>query len=229
MQRADLLDALDRSTSAFAGLLTAGDSALLRDSPVAACPDWCVLDVAHHLGNIHRWALAATRSDRPPPLGEDAPGLDDVGGWYAAAAADLLDRLRAADPEEPCWHFGAPPRRVGWWVRRQAHETAVHLWDAQDALGTATALDPLLAADGVDEVLDVMVPRQLRLERMAPVAAPIRLVATDAPVDRVLGAGEPSSTVTGTASDLLLALWGRVPLGRLAVDGDPVLPAGLLP
>lgn len=226
MQRTDLLASLEGSTSTFAQLLGCSDLA----RPVAACPEWRVLDLAHHLGNVHRWALAATRSDGPPPFVEDAPGPGEVGSWYAGAAADLLDRLRAADPDEPCWHFGAPPRRVGWWVRRQAHETAVHLWDAQQALGTAPALPPELAADAVDEALDVLVPRQLRLERTPPVSAPVRLVATDAPLDRVLGAGEPAATITGTASDLLLLLWGRVPLDRLAVDGDaPVLPAGLLP
>jgi hypothetical protein len=39
--------------------------------------------------------------------------------------------------------------------------------------------------------------------------------------------GEPSTTVSGSASDLLLALFGRVPLDRLRVDGDATVLAEL--
>lgn len=222
-----LLGALASSTVAFGQLLGCSD----LDRRVTSCPDWRVLDLAHHLGNIHRWALAATLTDSPPALPGDAPGPSAVQDWYADSAAALVDRLSSADPTQPCWHFGAPPRHVGWWVRRQAHEAAVHLWDAQAALGTGVPLDPALAADGVEEVLDVLVPRQVRMERIPPLTAAVRLTATDTPLDRVLGEGEPVATLTGTASDLLLALWRRVPLERLTVEGDPspVLSARLVP
>lgn len=222
-----LLASLEASTAAFGQLLGCSD----LDRAVATCPGWRVLDLAHHLGNVHRWALAATLTGSPPDLPEDAPGPSAVQEWYAGSAAALVDRLATADPSEACWHFGAPPRQVGWWVRRQAHETAVHLWDAQAALGTGVALDAALAADGVEEVLDVFVPRQVRMQRMPPLTAAVRLVATDAPLDRVLGDGAVVATLTGTASDLALLLWKRVPLERLGVEGDPtpVLSAGLVP
>jgi uncharacterized protein (TIGR03083 family) len=199
---------------------------------VPSCPGWRLRDLAHHLGNVHAWAERATRQPTPPEEPTEAPqGRDDLIAWYAGAAASLLERLRTADPDEPCWHFGAKPRTVGWWVRRQAHETAVHLWDAQAALGHAPPLEPGFAADGVAEVLDVFVPRQVRMERIAPLTASVRLVATDADLHRSLGDGEPVATLTGTASDLLLLLWGRVPADRLEVTGDPspVLSARLVP
>lgn len=224
----DHLAALTASTAAFGQLLACSD----LDRAVPSCPGWRVRDLAHHLGNVHAWAEAATRSDVPPaePAGGPA-GRDELVGWYDGRAAALLERLRTADPGEPCWHFGAKPRTVGWWVRRQAHETSVHLWDAQAALGHAPPLEPILAADGVAEVLDVFVPRQVRLGRIPPLAASVRLVATDADLHRSLGDGEPVATLTGTASDLLLVLWGRVPVDRLEVTGDPspVLSAGLVP
>lgn len=222
-----LLASLEASTAAFGQLLGCSD----LDRRVTTCPDWRVLDLAHHLGNVHRWAVAATLSDSPPVVPEDAPGPSAVQDWYAGSAAALVDRLTSADPTDACWHFGAPPRQVGWWVRRQAHEAAVHLWDAQAALGTGVPLDPALAADGVDEVLDVFVPRQVRMQRIPPLTAAVRLVATDAPLDRVLGDGGVAATVSGTASDLVLLLWKRVPLERVTVDGDPttVLSARLVP
>jgi uncharacterized protein (TIGR03083 family) len=228
LDRTALLASLAASTSAFGQLLACSD----LDRAVASCPGWRLRDLAHHLGNVHAWAEAATRADAPPDLPAATPtGRDELTAWYAGTAASLVERLGTADPDEPCWHFGAKPRTVGWWVRRQAHETAVHLWDAQAAVGTPVALDPALAADGVDEVLDVFVPRQVRTGRTPPLPAAVRLVATDADLDRVLGDGEPVATVTGPASDLLLVLWKRVPLDRLEVEGDPapVLSAGLVP
>ena len=57
----------------------------------------------------------------------------------------------------------AGPTTAAFWFRRQAHETAVHRWDAQRA-ATPSSVDPIdatLAADGVDEWLEVFVPRFL--------------------------------------------------------------------
>jgi hypothetical protein len=50
-----------------------------------------------------------------------------------------------------------PPRR--FWARRQAHETTIHSVDAIAArsqrwpTASDVAIDPLLAADGIDELL----------------------------------------------------------------------------
>lgn len=228
LPRQVLLDRLAADTTAFGQLLECSD----LERRITACPDWDLRALAHHLGNVHRWAAAATRSDSPPEEPTDEPaGRAELVEWYRAGAQALLVRLTEASPDEPCWHFGAKPRTVGWWLRRQTHETAVHLWDAQDAVGTGMALDATFAADGVDEVLDVFVPRQLRMGRIEDLAGALRLVATDALLDRVLGSGDHLATVTGPASDLLLLLWKRVPLDALDVTGDPrpVLSAGLVP
>ena len=54
---------------------------------------------------------------------------------------------------------------ASWWIRRMAHETAIH-WLAERAAGLGpdggppAGFLPELAADGVEEVLDVMFPRR---------------------------------------------------------------------
>jgi uncharacterized protein (TIGR03083 family) len=226
--RDELLERLETSTTELRQLLACSD----LDRPVPSCPGWTVTDLAHHLGNVHAWAEAASRSDEVPPIDDGGPtGRDELVAFYGARAGSLVQRLRTADPDEPCWHFGPKPRTVGWWLRRQCHETAVHLWDAQAAVGTPAAIDPAFAADGVDEVLDVFVARQVRLGRIPPLPSSVRLVATDVPLDRLLGEGDPVATVSGPAADLYLLLWKRRPLEGLDVDGDPrpVLESGLVP
>ena len=50
------------------------------------------------------------------------------------------------------------PSPLAFWARRQAHETAIHRYDAQSAAAAArrapaAAFDPAFAADGVDELI----------------------------------------------------------------------------
>ena len=77
--------------------------------------------------------------------------------------------------------FGPKPRTASFWQRRMPHETTLHAWDAARALGYADPLDRELAADGVDEVVTIFVPRQVRLGRLEPAAVSVELRATDAP------------------------------------------------
>jgi len=224
------LDHLAWSASGFADVVAAADLEL----PVAACPGWTLRDLAWHLGGVHRWATIALRENRSGEVTD--PGPDAAGplaDWLREGADALLAALRDADPKTQCWNFGPPPRTAGFWFRRQALETAVHHWDARAAIGEATPLDAALAADGVDEVVTMMFPRQVRLDRCPPLASSLALHAADAGSRWVLAAdGLPGpataadaladSTVTGTGSDLLLLLWKRIGVDHpdLTVSGD---------
>src|SRR5262249_11922066 len=119
----------------------------------------------------------------------------------------------------------------GFWARRTTHETAMHRWDAQHATGSEQAVDPELAADGVDEYLGLLAwfPR-----RRFPEAGTIHLHATDTPgewlirfarvgldVGREQAKGDVA--VRGPASDVLLALFGRKPADAVELFGDGAL------
>ncbi len=98
---------------------------------------------------------------------EPAPPTLGAAAWFLDGTAPLLATMAALDPEAPCWNFGPPPRTAGFWLRRQAHEHAIHLIDASQASGRAAPdLGADIMLDGVDEVLTMFTPRQLRLERM---------------------------------------------------------------
>lgn len=205
------VDILEAQASAFADLVAGGD----LGAPVAACPGWSLWDLACHLGGVHRWAHQAVLSgpsDRPT----GPPGGVDLLDWFQQGAAGLVETLRATPPDMECWTF-AEPRTARFWMRRQAHETALHRWDAQTGLGQSCAIDDALAEDGIDEVVSLLVPGQVRLGRIKAGPERIELVLTSG--GRYLLATEPSepnhgpsATVAGSAEDVLLLLWGRVGL-----------------
>lgn len=186
-------------------------------NPVPYCGDWTKRDLVTHLGNVHRWAAGIVRTGELSKQEFDVSPGGDLASWYAESAAELLDALEAADPADSCWVFGAAPKTKAFWFRRQVHETAVHLIDLFGARGRTAQLDPLIAADGVHEVLGTMLPRVARWKHEVPLAAPITLRTTDTgqawtivpgePPE--LGEGEAVATVAAPARDLLVLLWNR--------------------
>ena len=113
-----------------------------------------------------------------------------------------------------------------------AQETAIHRWDAQQAAGTLTRIDPELATDGINEVITVFIQNPPRGPIAYP-AASLHLHRTDGAGEWMLTAQDGVLTVThehakgeaaarGSAQDILLYLWGR---GRdgLECHGDDAL------
>jgi uncharacterized protein (TIGR03083 family) len=237
LDRETYLTSLARDAAAFADLLRTVD----LYAAVPDCERWDVVDLAGHLGGVHRWARDAVITGAPgdEPVGPRQRG--ELVPWFEEGAAQLLDTLRSTDPGAACWTFGPKPRTASFWVRRQAHETAMHLRDLRRALLIDVPLDPAFAADGVDEVVSVFFPRQVRLERTAPLAAGVRLVAADVPGASWVIAGDGTdpdaayaATLTGSAEDLLLVLWGRGGGEMPSTEGDsavvvPFLLATLTP
>ena len=193
------------------------------------CPGWTLVDLARHLGGVHRWARDAVVVGRSP----EQPGPPDpaqVEPWFREGAALLLTALRERHPDTPCWTF-AEPRTVAFWLRRQAHETALHRCDAAQALGRTALPDDDVAEDGVDEVCTVFVPRQVRLGRLAPSRTVLALESgASRQLLRTGDADRVTATVRGPAPALLLLLWGRTTLDdpALAVEGDAAAARALL-
>ncbi len=190
-------------------------------APVPTCPGWTLGELVGHLGAVHRWAAGVIRTGRPTGYAEEFPdaGLPD---WFDEGAGALRDAMAAADPERPCWSFDRPDDRTAFWLRRQAHETAVHRVDAQRAVGEPDGYDDELGADGIVEVCDTMYPRQVRLGRMAPLTAAVALVDEERGRWVIGPPGPVAATVTGPAGDLALLLWHRLPAGTrpLRLTGD---------
>ncbi len=182
---------------------------------VPACPGWTLDHLFGHLGSIERWAAAVVRGgifvEETPPPAERAVA------WFLEGAAPFLVTMTALDPGKECWNFGPPPRTAGFWLRRQAHEHAIHLIDACQALGLEIpALGEDFMLDGVDEVLTMFTPRQVRLDRMPH---PDKAVTFRVPGAKswTLGPGPAVATVTAPLTVMYLGLWGRSNLQDSAV------------
>jgi uncharacterized protein (TIGR03083 family) len=232
--------ALERLAAEVPVLLTDADLA----GPVPACPDWTVTDLVIHLGEVHVWAEQCIRLGDPKErdLAGPGPGAAALAGWYRDCADLLVTTLRSTSPDAPCWTFGPPPREAMFWFRRQAHEAAVHRWDLGTTLGRDLGYPAELAVDGVEEVVNLFFPRQVRLQRIPPLARSLTVAVDDGPTWTLHGdgTGEPTgpadAAVTGPAEALVLLLWGRVGLTdpRLTVTGSreaaaAVLSAGIVP
>lgn len=207
----DWLALLRTSTGRFAEVLESAD----HGARVTWCPDWTVHDLAVHLGGVHQWAAhAVTHGD--PSLDPTVPERDDLVQWYRDSAAGLVDVLATTPVDAPAWTLDEHDRTAGFWRRRQVHETLVHTWDVEEAVGEAAPFDPTIAWDGVLEVVDVMYPRQVRLGRVEQLPAALLLVATDLDASVRLGTGRGAHVVRDRAEVLLRLLWHRA--DRSALD-----------
>ncbi|MFF0200317.1 maleylpyruvate isomerase family mycothiol-dependent enzyme [Streptomyces sp. NPDC005017] len=231
MDTAHHLEALD-----LAGRLLADAAERAgADADVPTCPGWRVRDLVRHTGAVHVWAEAFVREriTGPRPF-DEASGLDgrELTDWYRDVHRRLLATLADAPEDVACWTFlPAPtPSPLAFWTRRQAHETTVHRFDAQAALGVAPdPVDAEFAADGIDELLRGFHARsRSRVRTEVPRALRVRCSDTDAvwsvrlspepPVTTPDGEGPADAELSGTANELYFALWNRLPVPHIAGD-----------
>ncbi|MEU0933820.1 maleylpyruvate isomerase family mycothiol-dependent enzyme [Embleya sp. NPDC005971] len=222
---------------------------------VPSCPEWTMSDLVVHLGGVHRFVarVVVAALAEPPPvtdigiyaLPEDRTGWPTPGGptptpgplppglvdWFAAGAGELADAFAHTPAARTVWTWSAE-QSVGFWLRMQTIEAAVHRWDAEQAVGAAAPVHAELAADAIAQHFEVMVPARRERGQAPPGSGEhLRFRQTDGPGDwalRLVGdevrfgpaEGRGDVELAGTASDLALFLWGRLPVDRLTVTGD---------
>lgn len=232
MEVHEYLPSLRRSNARFAEAASAAVLASGWRAGVPACPGWSLADLVWHLAEVQRFWSWVVRTRAQDPSGYVQPVRhpdDELLGYAAARSAELETVLAAADPAERVWTW-ARQQDVAFVLRRQAQEAAVHTVDAEQVLGEVRPIPAGLGLDGIDEWLEVMVPGALP-DGPPPGAHPVVLHAVDADAERTLFAGSrdvPAATLTGSAGDLLLAVWRRVPLEALTVDGDAAVASAMI-
>ena len=217
------------------------------DLAVPTCPGWTVRDLIVHLGGVHRWAATflaegPASTNRFAPIEDDAPAGAAVTGWYRDRLDGLLAELHRHAADEPARAFTGRVT-AGFWMRRQAHETAVHRWDAENSWNAALPVESVLAGDGIEEWAQVFAGRFLARGPGLPdglVGRTVHLHGTDrddaewtltlARESLALERGHAKGDVAlrGATSDLYLALWRRVPLDDLTTFGDGTVATALL-
>ncbi|WP_051427203.1 maleylpyruvate isomerase family mycothiol-dependent enzyme [Arthrobacter sp. H20] len=109
---------------------------------------------------------------------------------------------------------------MGFWIRRLAHETSIHRYDLQSAVGSPEPIDPDLAVDGIDEVLTVMLVRSKPDDdasgstitvRSAGLAWTLAIARDVVTLERQVS-DRADAQVSGPPSEVLLWLWGRGPM-----------------
>ncbi|GHD86192.1 maleylpyruvate isomerase family mycothiol-dependent enzyme [Streptomyces naganishii] len=236
MDTEELLRVLDQEGR----LLAAAAEEAGTGAGVPPCPGWRVRDLLRHTGAVHEWAAAFVAGARtaPRPIA-DGPDLDsaELVDWYRESHRRLVETLAKAPSDVECWTFhpapSADPSPLAFWTRRQAHETAVHRFDAESARGGApSAIGTDFAVDGVDELLRGFHARS-RSRVRSPEPRVLRVRATDAdavwtvrlsdapPVTVRDASGPADAELAGPADQLYLSLWNRRPVPE--VTGDPAL------
>lgn len=228
-----------------AGLARAAEGNL--DAPVEHCPGWTVADLVWHVTEVHWfWAAMVAGLLPAPPAdeeGPDRPEPDQLISRFSAGAEHLVRVLAAADPAAACWTWAPTEQNAGFVRRHQVQEAAVHRWDAEHAAGREVALGTAMSADAIDEFLThSMCTVHDPAENPRPnLDGALVLAASDAGLEWTVtddslpgtvtyrtssaGSAQPGlARVTGSASDLLLWLYGRVSLPVTA--GSAGQPAG---
>jgi uncharacterized protein (TIGR03083 family) len=213
-----------------------------HDLAVAACPGWTVSRLKVHVGRIHRWVAVAldTPDDRDVPAVARPPAGTDLSAWLIDGVGYLLEAFERAG-DQGAVHSPGWQQPAHWWLRRCTHETVIHAWDAQAAVGVPQPISADIACDGIDEVLEVFVPTRFDMAAFGP-AATIHLHGTDQGLPNssaspnttgewLVHIGPDGTTVDHThakgdvavragVSDLMLLLWNRVDAQYLEVFGD---------
>ena len=229
---------LDRITSIAAGDLTAA---------VPSCPGWDLGRLVGHLGRVQRMALAVISTGSmspaaPADLAAPPEDHDALRAYFSESSVKLVHDLTTTPLDAPCWTFLGTGDVTAFWHRRMAHENAVHRYDAELAVNDPNPIPVDLAIDGVNEYFIMANVRVVPRKPDFVLGGTLHLHTTDSPDGEWMieqtgtslavshGHGKGDAAVRGTASDLLLGLWGRKDLTNTATFehfGNPAISAAL--
>ncbi len=144
----------------------------------------------------------------------------------------MIDALANAELDAVCPSFAqGATGSIRFWPRHQAHEAAIHRWDAESVTSSHAPFSAEMALDGIDELFEVYTARygDQRLTQSIVLGCPDFATSWRVdPADRPGFVAITSSTRSSTAPDLtaapeaLLALWHRLPADDPLAD---LLPA----
>jgi uncharacterized protein (TIGR03083 family) len=228
----DFLAHLRRDAERMADLAPGGLA-----NPVPPCPGWTVEEALVHTGSVYSHKVACMRLPEGPQKQDDwdhgpAEGQSPA-DWFRERLAELLDELTSREPESPAYTWYDKDQTVGFWIRRMAHETAVHRTDVESGFDAVSAVGADLAVDGIDEVLDLFLGYQNDdVGEQAPGRGTVAIRTGDHIWRQTLTAdsadlsrepGPADAVVSGEPSELLLWLWGRRPDSAVQREGDQEL------
>ena len=220
---------------------------------VPTTPDWTLAQLLRHVGGNLRAVETAVRTGTaivepakqvPEAAGPAEDDPDALDAWLAEGAARFADTLRRAGPDvrAQVWVY---PQPTGFWARRAALDLVVHRADAAGTVKADYSVAPELAAEAIDELLELISDPQVRsaspsLQELRGTGETIHLHATDAEPGLSAewlielgpdgftwrrGHDKGSVALRGPLTDVLLVFYRRLPAGseRVEVLGDAAL------
>lgn len=160
-------DLIVEQAELLAGHLS-GNAGEVLGTAVPSCPGWNVGQLVRHVGGAHREATVIARTGEAPPDDEfrdpthwycnpadcTPAAVDELRDWVTSGAQELAKTLREVGPDVPIMMpIDNPTTRFT--ARRMGHETVMHRADAALALGVPYVLDTDVAADGIDEWMEL--------------------------------------------------------------------------
>jgi uncharacterized protein (TIGR03083 family) len=205
------------------------------DLEIPTCPGWSVRRLSGHLyGVFERWAaqVRAADADNRTAIEVVTPSDDDeLLAGVESAAVNLLSLMTEAGPVAECWNFFGEETTVAWLARRIALELAIHRVDAELAFGGPTSIERELAVEGVEERMEFFMRARVNDNPDRTLGGTLCLICDDDEAAWVVeverggvrwrrGRGPADAALVGSASDLFLFSWNRIPASRLALTGD---------
>ncbi|WP_069765437.1 maleylpyruvate isomerase family mycothiol-dependent enzyme [Streptomyces sp. LUP47B] len=152
-------DEITHQVGLLRDVLTSGADLSLT---VPTCPEWSLEQLVRHTGGALRWVELMVRTRAGEEVPEDrvpsGEGPEDAGAldaWLAETGQMLVAALREAGRDARVWSWAGIPTS-GFWARRMAHELTVHRADAALAAGQPYEVAPEIAADAIDEWLQIV-------------------------------------------------------------------------
>ncbi|WP_435284006.1 maleylpyruvate isomerase family mycothiol-dependent enzyme [Streptomyces koelreuteriae] len=208
---------------------------------VPTCPDWSLEELVRHTGGALRWVelMVRTRAQEEVPE-EEVPGAEGpeargdaavLDAWLGEAGEQVVAALREAGPDAKVWGW-AGILNAGFWARRMVHEVTVHRADATLTAGLPYEVAPDIAADAIDEWLQIVeyaqtdphdeAARELRgpgrsihlhaTDAGPEVNAEWLIVLTEDGVTWRRGHEKATVALRGPLTSVLLAFYRRLPL-----------------
>ncbi|QSB05581.1 maleylpyruvate isomerase N-terminal domain-containing protein [Natronoglycomyces albus] len=239
----DFLIELEHEAAVLRGSVAEADF----NQVIPSRPDLTLVDLVATLVGTYRFIIQVLHNENtaaPIPSEPTTPRIaeDQLLQTFDDVLADLIGALKARPADSPAWNWAPVAKTVAFWHRRALTETALSRWDAQMAIGATEPFRPRLACDIIAEALEAYLPAGRR--RNAGDQAThglVQLFAQDADetffvrlharaedeacgrisvLSNIDSDSQLQARAAGSASDLALALWGRLPFGITDAVGD---------
>lgn len=222
------------------------------DAAVPTTPEWTITDLVEHVGQTQNWIaeIIERRITDPTQLPTEMAAIPtdprEWQTWLSESAQRVASACSGDALDAPVFNAAGDERSgTRFWMASVLNETVIHGFDAANAAGRPTDIEPDIAAALISNHLAMLTSPTWEMQRSESAHAirgtgqTLQWLATDTSDDAGAwfvergpdgvtwhhGAQQADVTVTGPAGSLLLTMTRRLPLtdrdaADISIDGD---------